>query len=171
MLGPMSQTKGKALTLVPPEAHSKTKEKFMAKTAKGLFSKWRKRKEARDRRRKNEQTTRHAVGRNSTHKGTDRLEAALLYAAKGLPVVPLHGKKKRECTCGDPDCEQAGNHPRTERGMEDATTDPVLIEKYWTKWPKAKIGVPAGTRSRVIAVVVEGTAGQRTIRNLEEKEK
>jgi Bifunctional DNA primase/polymerase, N-terminal len=85
---------------------------------------------------------------------TRLMSMALLYASKGLPVVPVHGKTKDRCTCGDDNCGQPGKHPRTEHGVDDATTDPAVVERYWTKWPKAKIAVATGAPN-VIAVTVD----------------
>ena len=42
-------------------------------------------------------------------------------------------------------------------------------QKHWAKWPKAKIGVVLGTKSGVLALVTEGAAGKKTLRDLEEK--
>jgi hypothetical protein len=60
-----------------------------------------------------------------------------------------------------------GKHPR----VKDATTDSRLIKKYWTKWPDAKIGMPLGSSSGFLALVVKGGVGQKTLRALEEKVK
>lgn len=55
---------------------------------------------------------------------------ALLYAAAGLEVFPLHPDKT----------------PRTEHGMKDATTDAGQVEAWWKRWPDSLIGcrVPPG---------------------------
>ena len=66
------------------------------------------------------------------------------------------------CTCREADCDQPGRHPRT----KGPTTDRALIKKYWTKWPKARIGVVVGTESGVLALVAEGSAGEKTLRAL-----
>jgi bifunctional DNA primase/polymerase-like protein len=101
---------------------------------------------------------------------TDRstLDVALQYAAAGLPVFPLHGKDwSRRCTCGDPKCSQPGRHPR----VKDATTDPRVVTRYWGKWPDAEIGVPLGSSSGFVALVINGPIGRKTLRALEEKAK
>jgi septum formation topological specificity factor MinE len=90
---------------------------------------------------------------------------ALRYAAEGVHVVPLHGKKKDGgCTCSDPACAEPGMHPRTKNGIQDATTDAGLIEKRWTKWPKAKIGSATGADVGIVAVIAKGGAGRATMR-------
>lgn len=49
---------------------------------------------------------------------------ALIYAATGLCVFPLHADKT----------------PRTTNGMKDATTNPETIAAWWDRWPDALIG-------------------------------
>jgi hypothetical protein len=98
------------------------------------------------------------------------LKAALLYAAKGLPVVPLHSKKMGGgCTCGNADCDKPGRHPRTEHGVRDATTNRELIKKYWATWPNAKIGIATGVDAGIIAVVVDGELGRSSLQELEDR--
>jgi Bifunctional DNA primase/polymerase, N-terminal/ParB-like nuclease domain len=97
---------------------------------------------------------------------------ALLYSAEDLHVLPLHGKKKDGgCTCGDSACAEPGKHPRTRNGLEDATTDATLIEKRWTKWPKAKIGIATGAEMGIIAVIAKGEAGGAKMRSFGDENK
>jgi putative DNA primase/helicase len=106
--------------------------------------------------------------KESRNSDLSRLNAALLYAAEGWPVVPLHSKTMSSaCTCGNADCDKPGRHPRTEHGVRDATTNRALIEKYWDKWPNAKIGIATGVDAGIIAVVIDGEIGRS---NLKERE-
>jgi hypothetical protein len=116
--------------------------------------------EERDQRHRHASNNKKSGGKNGTRQAT-----ALLYAKAGLPVVPLHGLKNGGCTCDNEDCEQPGRHPR----IKHPTANHALIKKYWTKWPKAKIGVVLGAESGVLALVVDGSAGRKTLRALEEK--
>ena len=77
------------------------------------------------------------------------LKAALDYAQRGWPVLPLCWPGPQgDCGCGrghPPD--QVGKAPLTPHGVKDATTDPDTIRTWWRKWPKANIGIalePAG---------------------------
>lgn len=78
------------------------------------------------------------------------LEAALAYAKRSWPVFPLHAPTAAGCTCGNADCASPGKHPRTAHGLHDATTDPDVIRKWWTRWPKASIGLRTGIRFDVL---------------------
>lgn len=55
------------------------------------------------------------------------LTAALRYAELGYRVFP---------------CVPGGKAPLTEHGFHDATTDADQIERWWTQYPSANIGIP-----------------------------
>src|SRR4051794_37164510 len=74
--------------------------------------------------------------------GSTIYDAALAYAARGWPVFPCHARTKQ---------------PLTTRGFKDASTDPEKIRQWWTRWPKAMIGVPTG--SPIGAFVLDIDAG------------
>lgn len=59
------------------------------------------------------------------------LLAALDYARDQLPVFPVQPR---------------GKAPLTAHGLTDATTDPTVVERYWSRWPDANIGlaIPLG---------------------------
>ncbi len=59
----------------------------------------------------------------------DLLNAALDYAKAGIKVFPLKPRDKA---------------PLTLHGFKDATTDEAQIRGWWTEWPDANIGAPAG---------------------------
>jgi predicted P-loop ATPase len=84
------------------------------------------------------------------------VEYALAYAELGFYVFPCHAPMKREgwnCSCEawkreklspDFDCSNPGKHPRTQNGLDDATTDPEQIKRWWRQWPNANIGINCG---------------------------
>jgi hypothetical protein len=116
------------------------------------------------------QRQRDPNNKESSDRSSSRLNAALKYAEAGLPVVPLHSEKMGGgCSCGNAHCDNPGMHPRTKVGVRGATTNRALIEKYWTKWPHANIGMPMGKGSGFLALVSEGSAGEKALRELEEK--
>lgn len=63
------------------------------------------------------------------------LDAALDYAGRGWPVLPLKPRDKR---------------PITEHGLHDATCDLELIRSWWTATPDANIGLRTGIAFDVV---------------------
>ena len=91
-------------------------------------------------------------------RSSNPLTAALAYAALGLAVVPLHTVHGGRCSCGranradgTPDCS-AGKHPRTARGLLEASRDPAQIASWWMRWPDANVGVRTGNGLLVLDV-------------------
>lgn len=72
----------------------------------------------------------------SAEKELDLGAAALSYARRGWHVFPLHSPDpERGCTClAGRDCKSPGKHPRTRRGLKDATTDEAQISRWWQRW-------------------------------------
>jgi hypothetical protein len=90
------------------------------------------------------------------------LGAAALYYARtfGWAVFPLHSPRANgRCSCHRPDCGNVGKHPRTEHGVDDATTDPAQIERWWAIHPDANIGVAMGRRSGIAALDIDPRNG------------
>jgi hypothetical protein len=54
----------------------------------------------------------------SSHPEIQMMQAALSFAARGLPVFPCHPRTKE---------------PATKRGFYDATTNPATIRRYWSR--------------------------------------
>jgi hypothetical protein len=71
-------------------------------------------------------------------------DAALSYAARGIPVFPV---------------ANGGKRPLTEHGYLDATADPVTITVLWDKNPDANIGIPTGKVSGIVAVDIDPRNG------------
>jgi KaiC/GvpD/RAD55 family RecA-like ATPase len=87
------------------------------------------------------------------------LEAALAYAARGWPVFPLHTPRAGICDCRRADCKSIGKHPRTTKGLSDATTEPEKIRQWWSMWPDANIGLVTGSVPGFIAVDIDPRHG------------
>jgi hypothetical protein len=77
------------------------------------------------------------------------LEAALTYATVGLRVLPLHSAPGGVCSCGKPECDDAGKHPRTRNGLTDASADVAVIAEWWRRWPNANVGIRTGPESGI----------------------
>lgn len=95
-----------------------------------------------------------------------RVGFALLYADKGLAVLPLHWPTDTGCSCKHDDCENQGKHPLTPNGLTDATTDVRAIVKWWTRWPEANVGVRTGPDSDLAVLDVDGPQGEASLRKL-----
>lgn len=97
------------------------------------------------------------------------LSAALGYANRGWPVLPLHTVQNGRCTCGKADCSSPGKHPRTRNGLSDATTDEGQITAWFTRWTDANVGVVTGPASGLLAVDVDGEDGAKNLAALKSK--
>lgn len=101
------------------------------------------------------------------------LEAALGYAERGWHVFPLHhlvtpAPDELRCSCGDRACSNMAKHPITHSGFKDATTDPDVIRRWWTRRPAANIGIRTGAVSGLFVVDVDaGKDGFDTLAKLE----
>jgi hypothetical protein len=114
-------------------------------------------------------------------------DAALGYASRGIPVLPLHyplphrrdlqaltGDQqlpspavRTSCSCRDPGCGQVGKHPLgslVPHGVNDASCNRARLLAWWSSHPQANIGLATGYRFDVLDV--DSPAGERAIRQL-----
>ena len=49
-------------------------------------------------------------------------------------------------------CRREDKRPYTSRGFHDASTDATIIQRWWTLWPDALVGVPTGEHFVVLDV-------------------
>lgn len=80
-----------------------------------------------------------------------QLKAALAYARRGWPVIPVNGKR-----------------PITAHGVHDATTDADTIRAWWAEHPNANVGLAMGY-GRVALDVDPRNGGDRTLAELAEQ--
>lgn len=73
------------------------------------------------------------------------LDAALSYAARGVPVFPCSARSKQPCLS-----KKEGG-----KGYKDATTDEAIIRAWWSRWPTAMIGMPTGEITGVVVFDVD----------------
>jgi putative DNA primase/helicase len=100
------------------------------------------------------------------------LEWALKYAGLGWLVVPLHNPVDGGCSCRSPDCvtkRRVGKHPRIAGGVNNASSDPKQIRRWWKKWPDANIGVATGPVSGLLVLDVDGKAGRESFYELRDE--
>ena len=95
------------------------------------------------------------------------VEVALRYAAHGWPVVPLHSPQGAGCSCRGDDCASRGKHPRTPRGLHDASTDAASIAAWWRRWPDANLGVVTGAASGLVVLDIDLPDGPTSLASLE----
>src|SRR3954451_3852186 len=101
----------------------------------------------------------------ATAPAPELLVAALSYAVAGWPVLPLHTPRPGgACSCARHDCASPAKHPRTEHGLNDASTDPGQIAAWWRHWPDANVGVRTG---ELVVIDIDGATGRRSLRALE----
>lgn len=98
--------------------------------------------------------------------------AARWFASHGHPVFPLHNPERTldgplACSCGQP-CASPAKHPRTRRGLHDASTDVSDVDRWWGRWPKANIGLVTGVVYDVIDI--DGRAGYASYAKLRHAE-
>jgi Bifunctional DNA primase/polymerase, N-terminal len=99
------------------------------------------------------------------------LDAALGYAAHGIPGYPVHwprrvpGGTSLACSCRrGVACDRPAKHPLVRHGVNDATTDPGQLEHWWQQWPQANLGLATGIVFD--ALDVDGPAGVAALRQL-----
>jgi hypothetical protein len=99
------------------------------------------------------------------------LDAALGYAARGIPVYPVHwprptpGGASLACSCPrGRSCDRPAKHPLVRHGIHDATTNPAQLGRWWRRWPHANLGLATGVVFD--ALDVDGPAGLAALRQL-----
>ena len=95
------------------------------------------------------------------------IDQARELAVAGYRVFPLHHIIAGECSCAEAACSSPGKHPRTTHGVKDATSDPKVIERWWSLslFPEANIGIATGQGLYVIDL--DGDAGEAAWAKLE----
>jgi Bifunctional DNA primase/polymerase, N-terminal len=73
------------------------------------------------------------------------LDQALGYIGRGWPVFPCRWD-------GGPRFRKT---PITPNGFKDASDDPKVVVAWWTRWPKALIGLPTGPASGLVVLDVD----------------
>jgi hypothetical protein len=97
---------------------------------------------------------------------------ALLYASWGWSVFPAYNMVSGAddvlvCSCDKgAECGRPGKHPRTTKGLDDATTDRLKIERWWGKWPTANIAIATGSVSGLTVVDADASKGKPGVLNL-----
>lgn len=94
--------------------------------------------------------------------------AAGAMAGMGWHIIPLHWRDDGGlCSCGNPSCQSPAKHPLTHHGVSDASGDGDVIERWWSKWPYANVGIACGPRSDLVVLDIDGQAGRESLAELE----
>lgn len=102
------------------------------------------------------------------------LAYALRYARIGWHVMPLWWGEQGDdgawrCACGH-ECKSPAKHPisaAAPRGQDSATTDAATIERWFTKWPRANIGIVLAPSGLVAIDIDPRNGGIDTIAEIE----
>jgi hypothetical protein len=104
---------------------------------------------------------------------TRLLDAALGYAARGIPVYPVHwprpiaGGARLACSCPRGlACDRPAKHPLLRHGVKEATTNPDQIGRWWHRWPQANVGLATGICFD--ALDIDGPDGLAALRQLQQ---
>ena len=92
-------------------------------------------------------------------------EEALGLVGEGYSVLPLHGVKDGQCTCGRQDCSSAGKHPRLSNGVSGASDDESVVIKW--SWKDANLGIRTG--GPLLVLDFDGEEGLEFLAALESK--
>lgn len=82
------------------------------------------------------------------------LIAALDYASRGLPVLPIKTGQKQ---------------PASQHGVKDATCLAPRIEQWWAKMPDCGVGIAGGGPARLVVIDVDGDDGRVSLASLEQQ--
>lgn len=103
---------------------------------------------------------------------TEKSIAALSYAKSGLAVFPCHYiTSEGKCSCGKESCSHPGKHPMwhrddLQRGHKDASRDYEQVDRWWTRWTEANIGIPTGAINRLVCIDADARDGKVGIESL-----
>jgi hypothetical protein len=96
-------------------------------------------------------------------------KAVLRYLKLRWAIIPLWWVENGVCACGKPRCTSPGKHPiamLVANGVHDATHDAETAVRWWTRYPKAGIGIALGRTSGIVVVDVDGPLGREMLERL-----
>lgn len=82
------------------------------------------------------------------------------YITLGWKIFPCHTVTPLgACTCGKADCASKGKHPRTPRGVKDATSDSGTVASWMMQFPVTNWGLACGIDSGILAIDIDPSKG------------
>jgi hypothetical protein len=106
----------------------------------------------------------------------ETLAFAFSYARLGLEVFPLHYPVehggRRQCSCGNADCESPAKHPYARlapKGCLNASRDPRIVQR-WFRGAPYNLGIRTGAASGIVVIDVDPRhGGDETLAELERR--
>lgn len=79
--------------------------------------------------------------------------------SQGYSVLPIHSVRCGICTCGNPNCNSPGKHPRTRNGVKDASNDPATVAEWSKQYPVTNVAVATGDAYGFFALDIDLKSG------------
>lgn len=88
------------------------------------------------------------------------LELAQHYVAQGWPVFPCRSHAEENVDQATGEIITLGEKtPLTPNGFKGATRFPRIIERWWSDWPDAAVGLPTGEKTGFFALDIDNKPG------------
>ncbi len=88
------------------------------------------------------------------------LELAQHYVAQGWPVFPCRSHAEEHVDQATGEIVTLGEKtPLTPNGFKGATRFPRIIERWWSDWPDAAVGLPTGEKTGFFALDIDNKPG------------
>lgn len=88
------------------------------------------------------------------------LELAQYYVAQGWPVFPCRSHAEEHVDQATGEIITLGEKtPLTPNGFKGATRFPRIIERWWSDWPDAAVGLPTGEKTGFFALDIDNKPG------------
>ncbi|WP_418135493.1 bifunctional DNA primase/polymerase [Agrobacterium sp. El2ro-1b] len=88
------------------------------------------------------------------------LELAQHYVAQGWPVFPCRSHAEENVDQATGEVITLGEKtPLTPNGFKGATRFPRIIERWWSDWPDAAVGLPTGEKTGFFALDIDNKPG------------
>ncbi len=88
------------------------------------------------------------------------LELAQHYVAEGWPVFPCRSHAEEHVDQATGEIVTLGEKtPLTPNGFKGATRFPRIIERWWSDWPDAAVGLPTGEKTGFFALDIDNKPG------------
>lgn len=79
--------------------------------------------------------------------------------SNGYSVLPIHSVRNGVCTCGNPNCNSPGKHPRTRNGVKDASNDPAVVADWEKQYPDTNVAIATGDALGFFALDIDLKSG------------